>query len=339
MSDFIDVVAAVIYHHQHNTILLSRRGEHQHQGGKWEFPGGKVEPGESLLAALSRELVEELGVHCNLAQPLLTIEHHYPQEPAQKTAQNPEQTSMQEGEDTKASAAKSVRLHFFEVRDWQGAPQGREGQAIDWVAIDDLAVRDFPVANRALVKALELGEQLLVWPDTLPTHWELRLHLAMQRGVRLVYARGLEDPTLLHQIAAICHQHNARLLVANDVELMRAVNADGLHLQAHVAQALKVRPEVPLLSVACHNADELRQAQSLSADMVVLAPVNATRSHPGAASLGWPAVAVMAKTCPQPIFALGGVGPSSLPVARANGAYGVAGISAFWPPEQLLHGL
>jgi 8-oxo-dGTP diphosphatase len=310
MTERIDVVAAVV-RRQDDAILLARRAVHQHQGGKWELPGGKVELGENLLRALSRELGEELGVRCNLASPLMTIEHDYPD--------------------------KSVRLHFFEVRDWLGDAQGREGQLLDWVMPADLTGRDFPEANLPLVKALMLGSQLLIWPDKMPDNWEVRLHLALQRGVNLVYARGVAEEPILEQMRIVCRQHSAKLLLADDIDLMRRVGADGLHLKAATAALHDVRPDVELLSVACHSQKELRHALALGADMVLLAPVQPTVSHPEAAPLGWQQFASMAQGLPMPIFALGGVGPADLPQARAHGAWGVAGISGFWPPAQLLH--
>lgn len=306
----IDVVAAVIYR-QDGAILLARRGEHQHQGGKWEFPGGKVEAGEHRLRALSRELLEELGIQCNLAQPLLTLDHDY--------------------------ADKSVRLHFFEVRDWLGQAQGREGQELDWVMPAQLATREFPAANLPLVRLLTLGNQLLIWPEVAPAHWEIRLHLALQRGVSLFYARNLVDEGLLAQQLAICHQHGAKLLVTDDVELMRRVGADGVHLRAVTAAQLAARPDAALLSVACHSAAELAQAQALGADFALLSPVRATGSHAQAMPLGWQGMSGLLQGLALPVFALGGVGPADLVEARARGAWGVAGISGFWPPEQLLH--
>lgn len=306
----VDVVAAVIYR-QDGAILLAQRGVHQHQGGKWEFPGGKVEAGEHKLRALSRELEEELGIRCNLAQPLLTLEHDY--------------------------ADKSVRLHFFEVRDWLGQAQGKEGQALAWVMPEALAAHDFPAANLPLATMLPLGNQLLIWPQVTPAHWQIRLHLALQRGIKLVYARGVASEALLAQQIAICRQHGAKLLVTNDVALMHRVGADGVHLTAAAAASCAVRPEVPLLSVACHSAAELARAAELHADFALLSAVRATSTHADAVPLGWQGFAELLQGLSLPVFALGGVGPADLVEARARGAWGVAGISGFWPPEQLLH--
>ena len=106
-------VAAAVIRRSDGPILLSLRAKNAHQGGLWEFPGGKIEPGERPVQALARELNEELGIAINLALPLIQIEHSY--------------------------SEKQVELHVFEVLDWSGVPSGREGQKIAWVEPGNLA--------------------------------------------------------------------------------------------------------------------------------------------------------------------------------------------------------
>lgn len=116
-------------------ILLSRRAAHQHQGGLWEFPGGKVEPGETLPRALARELFEELGLEVEQSglAPLIEVRHSYPE--------------------------RSVLLDVWWVREFRGEPVGREGQPLAWVPVAELHRRDFPAANTAIVAAVR--EQML----------------------------------------------------------------------------------------------------------------------------------------------------------------------------------
>lgn len=109
-------------------VLIARRLEHTHQGGLWEFPGGKVEPGETVLQALVRELLEELGVEVQAARPLVEVRHDYPE--------------------------KSVLLDVWEVTLFQGQAYGREGQPLRWVEIAELADYAFPVANQPILTAL-----------------------------------------------------------------------------------------------------------------------------------------------------------------------------------------
>ncbi|MEX1056928.1 MAG: NUDIX domain-containing protein, partial [Natronospirillum sp.] len=111
--------------------LLARRKEHQHQGNLWEFPGGKIEPGETLAAALVREFQEEVNLHLVLneaIEPWLVIDHDY--------------------------GDKQVRLEVARVEQFTGKPDGREGQTVEWVALEDLAGRAFPAANEPILAAL-----------------------------------------------------------------------------------------------------------------------------------------------------------------------------------------
>jgi 8-oxo-dGTP diphosphatase len=300
----LDVVAAII-RDDLGRVLLARRPEHKHQGGRWEFPGGKVESGEALQHALQRELDEELGVFARASRPFMTIDHHYPD--------------------------LHVRLHFREVIDWHGEPHGREGQPVSWFAVAELDALEFPAANRPIVKALSLSDQLVILPERLTGEWRSRLASAVASGAGLAYLRGLEkDPEMLLQAIELCHQAGALVLVRNDPVLLRQSGADGLHLSADAARRLTQRPDVSLLSVACHNEAELDIACRLQADMVTLSPVNCTSTHPDAEALGWQAFARLVVGRPFAVYALGGVGKEDLDLARSHGARGVAGIRDFF---------
>lgn len=128
MDPVADVVAAVIYSPDRNHILLSLRKPEQHQGDRWEFPGGKLEPHESQEHALLRELDEELGIRALDYSELQTIEHRYPD--------------------------KTVRLHFWSVTRFSNEPMGCEGQDVKWVSRAELAELEFPDANRPIVEML-----------------------------------------------------------------------------------------------------------------------------------------------------------------------------------------
>ena len=117
----IHVVAAVI-RGADGRILIARRADDQHQGGLWEFPGGKVESGEAVQAALARELEEELGIRPSVARPLIQVQHDYPD--------------------------KQVLLDVWEVSAFVGEPHGAEGQPLAWVGARQLLEYQFPAANR-----------------------------------------------------------------------------------------------------------------------------------------------------------------------------------------------
>lgn len=109
-------------------VLVARRPEHVHQGGLWEFPGGKVEAGETVEAALRRELREELGIELGVAEPLLKVHHAYPD--------------------------KIVLLDTWWVTAYAGEPCGREGQPLAWMQPADLIESVFPDADAPIIAQL-----------------------------------------------------------------------------------------------------------------------------------------------------------------------------------------
>jgi len=123
----VHVVAGIV-RDTYGRILISRRHDHLHQGGLWEFPGGKVEAGESVGEALARELLEELAVTVLVAEPFQQIRHDYPD--------------------------KSVLLDFWLVTEFDGEARGVEGQPVEWVNVAALRDYEFPAANVAIVDAL-----------------------------------------------------------------------------------------------------------------------------------------------------------------------------------------
>lgn len=297
----LDVVAAII-RDSSGRVLLSQRPQHKHQGGLWEFPGGKLEPGETPHQALVREIDEELGLSVIASRPFMTISHDYPD--------------------------LCVRLMFREASQWTGEPHGREGQPLAWKELAALQAQDFPRANQPLLAALQLPDQLLVLPHPLPEDWETRLQAALRSGVGMVYPRGETDAAMLGRVVDTCHRAGARVMVADDVALLERVGADVLHLTHRARQ-------VPAgyggwLSMACHSHEDLVRAGKAGADMVLLSPVQQTATHPQARPLGWEQFASLATGRPFAVYALGGVSPAMLGQAREAGARGVAGISAFW---------
>ncbi|MEE9310496.1 MAG: 8-oxo-dGTP diphosphatase MutT [Cocleimonas sp.] len=123
----IKVVIAVIINKK-NQVLIAKRASHQHQGDKWEFPGGKVEKGETPQQALERELKEEVDITIHSAKSLTKISHKY--------------------------TDKTVILDVYEVRNWSGDATGKEGQPLLWVDKAALNRYEFPAANAEILSIL-----------------------------------------------------------------------------------------------------------------------------------------------------------------------------------------
>ncbi len=292
-------------------ILITRRHADRHQGNRWEFPGGKIEPGESVDAALAREFDEELGVAVGAAEPLIRIPWRY--------------------------AERSVILEVRRVVDYRGEPRGLEGQPLRWVAPGELDPDGFPAANRPIITALNLPAHYVISPDLDdPDVWLAGLEACLQRGERLVQLRvragAIDRERLARAALERCHAAGARLLINEQVDLVRRIGADGVHLPARSLHRLSQRPLPPdcLVAASCHDPDELRLARDQGVDVVTLSPVAATPSHPDATPLGWAQFADWAAEAAMPVYALGGMHPADVATAREQGGQGVAGIRGFW---------
>lgn len=313
-TDWLRVVAATVFDDA-GRVLLARRPAHLHQGGLWEFPGGKVEPGESLEQALARELEEELGILPRRSRPLIRIRHAYPD--------------------------RRVELDVWRVDAFSGEPHGREGQPVEWVAPEELPEREFPAANRPIVNAVRLPDRYLVTgePAGDPRRFLDRLEQALAGGVRLVQLRAKELPEaeylrLAGQALERCRRHGARLLLNAPPGWVERVGADGVHLDRHRLASLEQRPlgSRHWVAASCHDARELARAEAVGCDFAVLSPVLPTASHPGAPILGWEGFAELADAARIPVYALGGVGPADIPRAHGLYAQGIAAIRALWEP-------
>lgn len=309
-------VAAAIPRGPDGRILLAKRPARVHQGGKWEFPGGKIEPGESVERALERELQEELGITPLDPTPMIRVRHQY--------------------------ADQSVCLDVWEVNAWRGTPHGKEGQKVAWFSPDELATLDFPAANQPIVRAARLPDRYLVTPRWDGPWWELLrgLERALADGIRLVQLRQparREEPgfrELIRNATTLCRAHDARLLVngAGTQAWEWALEADGIHLPASALRAsLPARPADFWVAASCHDAVEIQAANELGVDFCVLSPVRATRTHPEATPLGWQRFFQLTEIARSPVYALGGMEPRHVAFARAHGGQGIAAIRGLWP--------
>ena len=307
----IHVVAGLI-RDARGRVLLARRTEGRDLSGLWEFPGGKVEAGETPEAALARELREELGIEVVIGAPLLCVPQQYPH--------------------------KRLRLDVREIASWSGTPRGLDGQALAWVPPQRLSDYPMPPADRPVVAALLQADAYLVTPTpgTDDAAWLAGLAASLAAGVRRVQLRahGLDVArwrALVASAAQLCSAHGADALVNGDAGLARE-HGLGLHLRSRQLPAFDVRMRIPgqPLAASCHDAADLQRAAALGCDFVVLGAVLPTPSHPGVAGIGWEGFAALREGSDLPIYAIGGLGRGDLPLARAQGAQGIAAIRGLW---------
>lgn len=309
MSKVVEVAAAVMLRADGREFLLAQRPEGKVYAGYWEFPGGKVEPGESVREALIRELQEELGITVTACSPWLTRQFTYPH--------------------------ATVRLNFWRVTAWDGeigitAPL--EHSAVDWQKIGEAAtVAPILPANDPILKALALPTTMAITnAESEGTERQLeRLEEALQGGLRLIQVRdkGWPPAQRLWFAEAVCrlaHSHGALVVINDDEEIARKVGADGIHLSSASLASCTQRPDCTWVGASCHSAAEIARAGELGFDYALLSPVLATPSHPEAAGLGWLEFARGLAGNTLPVLALGGMKPEMLPEAQQHGAHGIA---------------
>ncbi|HKQ30865.1 MAG TPA: Nudix family hydrolase, partial [Burkholderiales bacterium] len=294
-------------------VFVTRRAATAHQGGKWEFPGGKLHAGESILTALHRELNEEIGITVQYARPLMQVRHAY--------------------------TDKHVFLDVWKVVTYTGTPHGREGQEARWVSRDELLQLDLPQADRPIQRRLWLPALYAISDCTGYGHdtFLRQLERALAGGLRLLQLREpnmreADYRVLGREIVGLCHARGAKVMLNADASLVAACGADGVHLNSRRLRECRERPlpEPYFVSASCHDVAELEQARDIGADFVVLGPVTPTMSHPSMTPLGWDGFEALCRTASLAVYALGGMRAPDTARACAAGAQGVAMLSGIW---------
>jgi 8-oxo-dGTP diphosphatase len=305
MTSQIIEVAVAVFIKPDGSFLLSSRPEGKPYAGYWEFPGGKIESGESVLQAMKRELMEELNVAITSATPWFSFIMAY--------------------------THATVRLNCWRVREWQGEMRGMEGQQFQWQRLDALSVTPTLPGCTPIFRALALPQ---IYAITNANEMGIDVYLrvlerALEKGLKLIQVREKKMPTPMlvpfaRQVVMRAHAHNAKVLVNGDIELARDVNADGVHLTAPQLKQCTSRPDVALVGASTHTRAEIEHAAELKLDFAVLGAVKPTLTHPGQLPLGWGKFAAIAEAAPLPVYALGGLSAADLPQAMTHAAHGVA---------------
>lgn len=315
-------VALAIITDAHGNYLISLRPKHLHQGGLWEFPGGKIEPGEDTAMALERELNEELGIRVLYMEPYMSLLHDYPD--------------------------RCVQLEIMHVGSFAGKPHAREVQDFCWVSAAKLRHYPFPAANQGIIDALQsftpaLPLLYLITPEFNQNEQGFLTHLATRLSIGDIGMVRLrtKDPVvvnvdLLTAFVKICHTHGVKALLSNNVAQAIDVGAEGVHFseQALYRGEAKERKRCSqlLYGASVHDDAALALAHEQGMDFVTVSPVMPTLTHPGAKAMGWQRFEELVACSQIPVYALGGLGSCDIAHVRACGGHGVAGIRALWQP-------
>ncbi|MFY5897008.1 NUDIX domain-containing protein [Acinetobacter pittii] len=293
----VDVAIAILIHC--GKILVGWREEQHHQGGKHEFPGGKVEKGETPEEACRREIYEEVGIGLKDWYQFDYIHHEY--------------------DDI------IVNLHLFHSY----VPDELLNlihQPWTWYTREQLLHLNFPKANKDIIKRL-------YWPNFIKISHTLT---SVANSDALLYWRiENESEQYIEQLTALDEGQRLNLIINVDIwrqlspELQKQIKT--VHLkQSQLMNLHKGDLKVGVRYIAaCHDAVSLKQAQQIGCDAVFISPVKPTTTHPEAVALGWERFSDLAQNSQIPVFALGGVHPDDLATAQQHGAYGLAGIRNF----------
>ena len=296
-------------------LLLASRPEGKPYAGYWEFPGGKLEPGETVAHALKRELHEELGVDVGSVHPWVVRVFDYPH--------------------------ALVRLHFCRVFEWSGELHARERQRFGFFALDSLPAPLLP-ATVPVLRGLELPPVYGISAAGILgiDAFLRRLGDSLARGLRLVQLR---EPDLSSRGGRSALRSNARADALRRSAAAReqpsSASAVGGSRWSPSDIGMRWRPSASGRpndgsGASVHDEKELARAGELGLDFAVLGPVQVTASHPGQSPLGWTEFERIAAGTSLPVYAIGGLDGEALPLAMACGAHGVALLSAAWRDGQ-----
>ena len=308
-------VAAAVILRPDGRVLLAQRPPGKPYAGYWEFPGGKLEPGETPMHALVRELNEELGIEVRRAAPWVVQEFVYPH--------------------------AHVELNFFRVYAFAGVPHGHDGQAFAWQVPGAFDVAPLLPANTMVLRSLllpshygiscadELGEEAFL----------VRAESAFAAGLRLKQLRektwtGERIGAFAPRLLDLARAHGAKVLLNGDDDDARRLGFDGVHWTSRRLAAAKAKPEGLISGASCHDRDELARAAALGCDFAVLGPVLPTPTNHGVPTLGWDGFARAIDGARLPVYALGGLDARDLDTAIDCGAHGVAMRRGAWVSPQ-----
>ncbi|WP_374295279.1 8-oxo-dGTP diphosphatase MutT [Acinetobacter sp.] len=309
MKKHIQVSIAIIRHK--NQVLLGWRDENLHQGGCYEFAGGKLEARETPEHAVIREVQEEVDIDVMPLKRFASFQFDY--------------------------SDRCLSLFFILCKVKNYAELDKMDQAWRWIDLDDVQNYQFPKANQAIIQRISWSRRIAILNGD---------HTAKQQvhhDVVTIYLRQsdenlksllIDNPQLFVEKKVIVRWQDYQQLNDDLQEKVFAIHLNSQQL-VDLAESVPQNNELPLslqnknLIGACHNENEIECANLIACDAIFISPVQATPTHPEQSGLGWESFSKLTAMAEMPVYALGGVGRDDLDVAKAYGAYGVAGIRDF----------
>lgn len=309
----IDVAVAVVFNAL-GQVLWGCRPEGKPYAGYWEFPGGKVEPDETVWQALVRELKEELDITALEGGPWFRIEHDYEH--------------------------ANVRLHLYRVWRFEGIPKSLEQQPFTWASLDSADLSPILPATEPLLP--KLAQPTVMALSNYEAGFEAcskRLELGLNGAKMPVYVqfreKTLRDDALIRAFEhcyGLCQKTGQAMLLNSDTWINLRDHLDALPCPLHLTQAHLLSgqfQDFQCAGASVHDAASLSAAFDRGLGYAVLGAVKQTISHPGQSGLGWGNFLEIAQGARLPVFAIGGLAWEDVRDARLHGAHGIAMLSQF----------
>lgn len=307
------VLLGIVLSKDRMQVLLTKRPNNVHQGGRWEFPGGKKQNNESTDEALIREMKEEINIDVINNRRIKRFIYNY--------------------------ADRNLEIDARIIEKWSGDIRSRESREIKWVDLKELEKVNFPPANKEIIRAVQLPDTYCITPNLnrYDHRFIERIENIIKTGIRLIRFRstnlaGNKRYDYAGQILEKCRRYGCLFIYDGTPEEVVELGADGLHMDSVGLLRTEARPlgKHLYVAVSCHNETEIRKASSIDADFCLLAPVKDTPSHPNSEPLGWTGFSRLARLSNIPVYALGGMRAEDLDDARLHNAHGLAMISGLW---------
>ena len=306
----VNVSVAVLINNNRQ-VLLGQRPHPKSWEGWWEFPGGKIEKGETSVDALYREIDEEIGVKITQFKKWVIRKYSH--------------------------GGNDITLHFFKVYGWEGEVTSKENQKLVWTHLQNPNVSPILPANLFIQKAFDLPKYYAITnlSETSKKVFFNQLQNRISNGLKMIQVREKnisfdEFKIFSNEVIKICKPKGVKVIINSDVNLAYEIKADGVHLRSKDLISIKKIPKNLIVSASCHTQEEIYIAEKLNINFLVLSAIKKTLSHPDIKPIGWDEFEKIVNRVNTPIYALGGLGVNDYSIALENGAIGIASQRSIW---------
>ena len=303
---------AVIINSQ-GKILLSQRKKGIHLESLWEFPGGKLNSGESFKQALRREIKEELNINLGECKKLIDFNYCYPD--------------------------RELHFQVFIVPVKDLVIHHAEKQNIRWIEKSKLKTLDLPSANEIICNALLMPDLYMIADYKVLGNKIISLvEKQLLCGVRMVQYRitGEYIPKQTIEIGYIlkklCDKYSATLVLNSNWQLWQSIKPHGVHIKScDLSKYRDLQDEIPFqaLSAACHTEHDVEMINQCAIHSAVVGSVHPTQTHPEARAIGWIGFSRLCQKINKPVYAIGGCNRTDVRTSQVYGGQGIASIRGF----------